>query len=345
MGVCMENIYNMTYSKLEKYFLQLENKKYRARQLFDWLYNKRVDSFDYITNIKKEVLEKLKEDFYFDKLEIVKRESDYLVYKYLLKLRDNNTIEAVLMEHDYGSSLCISSEVGCNMACSFCESGKIKKIRNVTSGEMVEEILTIEKDLKKRISHVVIMGIGEPFDNYQNICDFIEIVNSNFGLKLGSRHITVSTCGIVPKIYEFANFPYQVNLAISLHAPNDKLRSSLMPINKVYPLKELMKAIVYYIEKTNRRVTFEYIMLKEINDTKKLAIELANLVKNMNCYINLIPYNETNTLEYKRSSKETILKFYDILKKNKINVTIRKEFGNNINAACGQLKTIKENLA
>ena len=341
----MENIYNMTYSKLEKYFLQLENKKYRARQLFDWLYNKRVDSFDYITNIKKEVLEKLKEDFYFDKLEIVKRESDYLVYKYLLKLRDNNTIEAVLMEHDYGSSLCISSEVGCNMACSFCESGKIKKIRNVTSGEMVEEILTIEKDLKKRISHVVIMGIGEPFDNYQNICDFIEIVNNDFGLKLGSRHITVSTCGIIPKIYEFANFPYQVNLAISLHAPNDKLRSSLMPINKVYPLKELMKAIVYYIEKTNRRVTFEYIMLKEINDTKKLAIELANLVKNMNCYINLIPYNETNTLEYKRSSKETILKFYDILKKNKINVTIRKEFGNNINAACGQLKTIKENLA
>ena len=217
----MENIYNMTYSKLEKYFLQLENKKYRARQLFDWLYNKRVDSFDYITNIKKEVLEKLKEDFYFDKLEIVKRESDYLVYKYLLKLRDNNTIEAVLMEHDYGSSLCISSEVGCNMACSFCESGKIKKIRNVTSGEMVEEILTIEKDLKKRISHVVIMGIGEPFDNYQNICDFIEIVNNDFGLKLGSRHITVSTCGIVPKIYEFANFPYQVNLAISLHAPND----------------------------------------------------------------------------------------------------------------------------
>ena len=341
----MENIYNMTYSKLEKYFLQLENKKYRARQLFDWLYNKRVDSFDYITNIKKEVLEKLKEDFYFDKLEIVKRESDYLVYKYLLKLRDNNTIEAVLMEHDYGSSLCISSEVGCNMACSFCESGKIKKIRNVTSGEMVEEILTIEKDLKKRISHVVIMGIGEPFDNYQNICDFIEIVNNDFGLKLGSRHITVSTCGIIPKIYEFANFPYQVNLAISLHAPNDKLRSSLMPINKVYPLKELMKAIVYYLEKTNRRVTFEYIMLKGINDTKELALELVNLVKNMNCYINLIPYNETNTLEYKRSSKETILKFYDILKKNKINVTIRKEFGNNINAACGQLKTIKENLA
>ena len=341
----MENIYNMTYSKLEKYFLQLENKKYRARQLFDWLYNKRVDSFASITNIKKEVLEKLKGDFYFDKLEIVKRESDDLVYKYLLKLSDANTIEAVLMEHDYGNSLCISSEVGCNMACSFCESGKIKKIRNVTSGEMVEEILTIEKDLKKRISHVVIMGIGEPFDNYQNICDFIEIVNSNFGLKLGSRHITVSTCGIVPKIYEFANFPYQVNLAISLHAPNDKLRSSLMPINKVYPLKELMKAIVYYLEKTNRRVTFEYIMLKGINDTKELALELVNLVKNMNCYINLIPYNETNTLEYKRSSKETILKFYDILKKNKINVTIRKEFGNNINAACGQLKTIKENLA
>ncbi len=335
----------MTFSKLNDYFLSIFEKKYRTEQLFDWLYIKRINDFDSISNMKKEVILKLKEDFYFDKIDILEKQEDVDVLKYLLKLRDGNTIEAVLMKHDYGNSLCISSEVGCNMACSFCESGRIKKIRNVESGEMVLEIMTIEKDLGERISHVVIMGIGEPFDNYQNFCDFIEIINHPKGINLGSRHITVSTCGIVPKIYEFSEFPYQVNLAISLHAPNDTLRSKLMPINKVYSLQKLMKAIKYYIMKTNRRVTFEYIMLAGVNDTKECALELVDLVKGINCYINLIPYNETNNLEYKRSFKETILMFYDILKKNNINVTIRREFGRKINAACGQLKTIKENLA
>lgn len=341
----MESIYSMTYSNLEEYFVSIGEKKYRAKQLFDWLYVKRINNFDSITNMKKEVIELLKKDFYFDNIEVVKRESDIGVYKYLLKLHDGNTIEAVLMEHDYGNSLCISSEVGCNMACSFCESGRIKKIRDVTSGEMVLQILKIEKDLDIRISHVVIMGIGEPFDNYLNICNFIEIVNNNLGINLGSRHITVSTCGIVPKIYEFADFPYQVNLAISLHAPNNTLRSKLMPINKVYNIEKLMEAIKFYIKKTNRRVTFEYIMLDDVNDTLECALELSKLLKGVNCYVNLIPYNETNHLEYKRSSKEKILKFYDILKKNNISVTIRREFGGKISAACGQLKTVKENLA
>ena len=345
MGVCMKSIYNMTYKELENYFLSIGEKKYRAKQLFDWLYIKRIKNFDFISNIKKEVIERLKSDFYFDKIEIVKKESDVLVYKYLLKLADGNTIEAVLMEHDYGNSLCISSEVGCNMACSFCESGRIKKIRDVTSGEMVLEILTIEEDLDIRISHVVIMGIGEPFDNYLNVCNFVEIVNHSFGINLGSRHITISTCGIIPKIYEFSEFPYQVNLAISLHAPNDVLRSKLMPINKVYNIEKLMEAIKFYIDKTNRRVTFEYIMLDNINDTKECALELASLLKGMNAYVNLIPYNETSTISYKRSSKEKILKFYDILKKEKISVTIRREFGGKISAACGQLKTVKENQA
>ena len=341
----MENIYSMTVSKLNDYFLSINEKKYRIEQLYDWLYVKRINDFSSITNMKKEIIEKLKQDFYFDKMEIIEKQSDVDVKKYLLKLSDNNTIEAVLMKHDYGNSLCISSEVGCNMACSFCESGRIKKIRNVTSGEMVLEILKIESDTNTRISHVVIMGIGEPFDNYDNFCDFISIVNNPKGINLGSRHITVSTCGIVPKIYEFADFPYQVNLAISLHASNDELRSKLMPINKVYSLDKLMPAVKYYIEKTNRRVTFEYIMLKDVNDKISHAKELSNLLKGINCYVNLIPYNETNHLEYKRSDKASILAFYDTLKKNNINVTIRREFGGNIKAACGQLKSIKENLA
>lgn len=338
----MKNIYNITFSELTDYFLSINEKKYKAIQLYDWLYVKRIKSFDSITNMKKEVIERLKKDFYFDKIEIVAKQSDVDVKKYLLKLSDSNTIEAVLMKHDYGNSLCISSEVGCNMACSFCESGRIKKIRDVTSGEMVLEIMTIESDIKTRISHVVIMGIGEPFDNYNNFCDFVSIINHPKGINLGSRHITVSTCGIVPKIYEFASFPYQVNLAISLHAPTDELRSKLMPINKAYPLSKLIPAVKTYIEKTNRRVTFEYIMLSGVNDSVECAQKLSLLLKGINCYVNLIPYNETNHLEYKRSSKETILKFYDVLKKNNINVTIRREFGSKINAACGQLKTIKE---
>ena len=309
----MKNIYNITFSELTDYFLSINEKKYKAIQLYDWLYVKRIKSFDSITNMKKEVIERLKKDFYFDKIEIVAKQSDVDVKKYLLKLSDSNTIEAVLMKHDYGNSLCISSEVGCNMACSFCESGRIKKIRDVTSGEMVLEIMTIESDIKTRISHVVIMGIGEPFDNYNNFCDFVSIINHPKGINLGSRHITVSTCGIVPKIYEFASFPYQVNLAISLHAPTDELRSKLMPINKAYPLSKLILAVKTYIEKTNRRVTFEYIMLSGVNDSVECAQKLSLLLKGINCYVNLIPYNETNHLEYKRSSKETILKFYDVL--------------------------------
>lgn len=207
---------------------------------------------------------------------------------------------------------------------------------------MVEQILKVEQEEHVRISHVVVMGIGEPFDNYDNLVKFIEIINHPKGLALGSRHITVSTCGIIPKIKEFSNLPYQVNLAISLHAPNNELRNSIMPINKVYTINELMLALKDYVKKTNRRVTFEYILLKGINDRESDALELANLVKDLTCYVNLIPYNETNNLTFKRSDYESITKFYDILKKNKINATIRKEFGSNISAACGQLRSKKE---
>ena len=230
------------------------------------------------------------------------------------------------------------------MGCKFCESGRLKKVRNLEASEMVLQVLQIEKEINDRISHIVIMGIGEPFDNYDNIVKFIEIVNHAKGLQIGSRHITVSTCGLVPKILEFASLPYQVNLAISLHAPTNEKRNLIMPINKAYPIELLIDAIKKYIAKTNRRVTFEYIMLKGVNDTKEDAINLCELLKGMNCYVNLIPYNETNNIEFKRSKKDTILEFYDIIKKRNIGVTIRREFGSKLSAACGQLRSKKEDL-
>lgn len=340
----MKSIYGMTMEKLEEYFLSIGEKKFKAIQIYEWLYQKRIKSFDEITNIKKTVIDKLKEDFTIDRLNTLKVERDVEVNKYLFALDDGERVESVLMRHDYGTSLCISSQVGCNMGCKFCESGRLKKVRNLESSEMILQILQVEEDIHERISHVVIMGIGEPFDNYDNFVDFIKIVNNPKGIALGSRHITVSTCGIIPKIKEFSNLPFQVNLAISLHASNDELRSSIMPINKAYPLKDLIKAIKSYIAKTNRRVTFEYIMLDDINDKSENAIELCELLKGMNCYINLIPYNETNNIGYKRSKKSTILKFYDIIKSRGLNVTIRKEFGSKISAACGQLRSKKEDL-
>ena len=340
------SIYDLTLEELIEYFINNNDKKFYATELFSWLYNKdkRITSFDDATNIKKEVRDRLKKDFVISNISIVTVEKAKDVRKYLFKLNDKEHIEAVLMYHDYGNSLCISSQVGCNMGCKFCESGRRKKVRNLTTGEMVEQILKVEDESNLRISHVVIMGIGEPFDNYDNICNFIKIINHSKGLNIGARHITVSTCGLVPKILDFANFPYQVNLAISLHAPNDELRKEIMPIAKAYPLKDLMNAIKIYLEKTNRRVTFEYIMLNGVNDSIDNALELANLLKGINAYVNLIPYNETEALQFKRSNPLTIAKFYDILKKNNITVTIRREFGGTISAACGQLRSKKEDI-
>lgn len=338
----MECIYNLTLNDLEEYFIEHGDKKFRASQIFDWLYVKRVKTFDEMTNLKKDIIELLKDDFTIESLEITKVERDTDTNKYLFKLQDGEKIEAVVMRHDYGNSLCISTEVGCNMGCKFCESGRLKKIRNLTTAEMVEQIIKIEEEKQIRLSHVVVMGIGEPFDNYNNLVKFIEIINHPKGIALGSRHITVSTCGIVPKIKEFSKLPYQVNLAISLHAPNDDIRNKIMPINKVYNIEILMETLNEYINLTNRRVTFEYILLNDINDKEENALELVKLLRGMNCYVNLIPYNETNNIDFKRSSKDNITKFYDILKKNNIQATIRREFGSKISAACGQLRSKKE---
>ena len=338
----MKNIFSYSRKMLEEYFLKIGEKSFKATQVFEWLYQKKVYDFNNFSNIKKEIITKLKEDFNSDFIKIEKVLEDKEAKKFLFKLQDNEYIEAVLMYHDYGLSVCISSEVGCNMACRFCESGRLKKQRNLETFEMVQQIILIQEYIKDNVDSVVIMGIGEPFDNYDNVLNFIKIINDAKGLAIGSRHITVSTCGIVPKIYEFSNLDLQVNLAISLHAPDDEVRNKIMPINKVYNIDLLMQAIKDYINKTNRRVTIEYVLLNDINDKKEDAYKLAKLLKGLNVYVNLIPYNETSHLEYKKSLNKKIDEFYQTLKSNKINVTKRREFGSNIKAACGQLRSESE---
>ena len=333
------HILDNTRNDLEEYFESIGEKKFKATQVFEWLYEKKIYDVNSFSNLKKEVRDKLTSDFSWDKIKIVKKEEDNLTKKYLFELIDNNHVEAVVMYHDYGISICVSSQVGCNMGCKFCESGRLKKVRNLNTYEMVMQILLIEEDIKDRISSVVIMGIGEPLDNYDNVINFIKIINDSKGLAIGARHITLSTCGIVPKIYELAKLPLQVNLALSLHAPTDELRNEIMPVNKAYNISQALTAISDYIAQTNRRVTIEYVMLKEVNDSKECAINLSNILKGLNVYVNLIPYNETNNIAFKKSDKNTILSFCDELKKHNINVTIRKEFGSKISAACGQLRS------
>ena len=333
------HIINFTKNELEEYFESIGEKKFKATQVFEWIYQKRVFDIEEFSNLKKDLRTKLEEELSFDFIKIVKKEEDDLTKKYLFELHDNNHIEAVLMEHDYGLSVCISSQVGCNMGCKFCESGRLKKVRDLETYEMVEQILLIENDINKRISSVVIMGIGEPLDNFNNVMNFIKIINDPKGIAIGARHITLSTCGLVPKIKELAEFPLQVNLALSLHAPNDEVRNKIMAINKVYNISQVIAAIKEYIGVTNRRVTIEYVMLNNVNDSLEYADELSDLIRGLNVYVNLIPYNETNNIDFKKSSKDKTMAFYDRLKKRGINVTIRKEFGSKISAACGQLRS------
>ena len=334
----MKSIFDFKLEDLTSYLEDNRYSKFVSKQIYDWIYKKRVFDFDKMSNIKLELREQLKKDFDISMLKLVRRQTSKETNKYLFELDDGNLIESVLMRHDYGLSVCVSSQIGCNMGCSFCESGRLKKVRDLLPGEIVRQILMIEEDVGMRISSVVVMGIGEPFDNYDNIMDFIKIINSPFGIAIGARHITVSTSGLVPMIKRYADEDLQTNLAISLHAPNDELRNKIMKVNKAYNISELIAAINEYIEKTNRRVTIEYVMLSMVNDSEENANELADLLRGMNVYVNLIPYNETSHIEYKKSPNDRVMKFYDTLKRRGINVTVRREFGGNIDAACGQLR-------
>ena len=334
----MKSIFDFKLEDLTSYLEDNGYSKFVSKQIYDWIYKKRVFDFDKMSNIKLELREQLKKDFDISMLKLVRRQTSKETNKYLFELDDGNLIESVLMRHDYGLSVCVSSQIGCNMGCSFCESGRLKKVRDLLPGEIVRQIHMIEEDVGMRISSVVVMGIGEPFDNYDNIMDFIRIINSPFGVAIGARHITVSTSGLVPMIKRYADEDLQTNLAISLHAPNDELRNKIMKVNKAYNISELIAAINEYIEKTNRRVTIEYVMLSMVNDSEENANELADLLRGMNVYVNLIPYNETSHIEYKKSPNDRVMKFYDTLKRRGINVTVRREFGGNIDAACGQLR-------
>ena len=343
-----KSIYSMTFDELSDWIVEQGQKKFRAQQIWEWLYRKRIGHFSEMTNVNKDCINLLQESFQINTLNLqVKQASKDGTVKFLFQLSDENIIETVLMRQKYGLSVCVTTQVGCNIGCSFCASGLLRKVRNLNAGEIVEQIIWVqryldEQGMGERVSHVVVMGIGEPFDNFDNLIPFLKIINHPKGLAIGARHITVSTSGIVPKIYEFADLDLQVNLAISLHAPNNELRTSIMKINRAFPLEKLMPAIEYYLKKTNRRITFEYILLKDVNDRKEEALQLANLIKNIRhlAYVNLIPYNPVSEhIQYQRSTKESILAFYDTLKKNGINCVIRQEHGTDIDAACGQLRS------
>lgn len=336
----MNSIYGYSEDMLKQYLISLGEKPFRSSQLIEWIYRHKISSFDEITNIKKDLIKKIKDDFIIDSLECVTyQKSTDGTCKFLFRLSDGNLIETVLMNHDYGYSVCVTTEVGCNMGCAFCASGMKKKLRNLTTSEIVLQVMMVSKIAEVRVSHVVVMGIGEPFDNYDNVINFLKIINHPLGLEIGARHITVSTCGLVDKIYEYSNFDLQVNLAISLHAPTNEIRDKIMPINHAYKIEKLIDAIKYYIEKTNRRVTIEYILISGLNDTAECANKLCDLLHGLNVYVNLIPYNEVIEKPFKRSKKEDMVNFFDILKKRRINVQLRKEQGGDIDAACGQLRS------
>lgn len=339
----MKNIKDYNLEELKQEFIKLGEKAYRAEQVFKWIYVDKVTSFDEMTNLSKELREKLSQEFAMHNFKILKKqESTDGTKKYLFDILDDNAIETVLMEYHHGKSICVSTQVGCKMGCKFCASTGIKFARNLTSGEIVEQILAVERDENIKISNVVFMGIGEPLDNFENVVNAIGILNNQKGLNIGARHISISTSGLVPKIYDLADKNLQCTLSISLHATNDEKRSEMMPVNKTYNIKELIKACKYYINKTNRRISFEYALAKDNNDNLDDAKELVKLLKGMICHVNLIPINKIENGDYIKSTNENIIKFRDYLNSKGIVATIRRELGSDIDAACGQLR--KKNL-
>ncbi len=335
----MKNIKEYDLEELKEELLKLGEKKFRAEQIFKWIYIDKVKEFDEMTNLSLELREKLKQEFTICNFNILKKqESVDGTKKYLFDVLDGNAIETVLMQYHHGKTICVSSQIGCKMGCKFCASTGIQFVRSLSSGEIVEQILAVEQDIGDRISNIVFMGIGEPFDNYENVMKAIKIINNPKGLNIGARHISISTSGLVPMIYKFADEELQCTLSISLHATNDEKRSSMMPINNRYNIKELMEACKYYISKTNKRISFEYALAKDNNDNLEDAKELVKLLKGMLCHVNLIPINKIENGKFTKSSNENIIKFRDYLNEKGIVATIRRELGSDIDAACGQLR-------
>lgn len=335
----MKNIKDYNLEELKEELVAIGEKKYRAEQIFKWIYVDKVKKIDEMTNLSVELREKLKENYTMCNYKILrKQESADGTKKYLFDVLDGNAIETVLMEYHHGKTVCVSSQIGCKMGCKFCASTGIQFVRSLSSGEIVEQILAVEQDIGDKISNIVFMGIGEPFDNYDNVMKAIRIINNQKGLNIGARHISVSTSGLVPRIYDFANEDLQCTLSISLHATSNEKRSSMMPVNKRYPIEELMKACKDYIAKTNKRISFEYALAKDNNDNLEDAKELVKLLKGMLCHVNLIPINKIENGKYTKSTNENIIKFRDYLNDNGIVATIRRELGSDIDAACGQLR-------
>ncbi|MCU6797743.1 23S rRNA (adenine(2503)-C(2))-methyltransferase RlmN [Paenibacillus sp. WQ 127069] len=341
-----ESIFGLTFDQLTAWLLEHGHKKFRAAQVWDWLYKKRVTDFFEMTDVNPDCVQVLADHFVIHTLQQhIKQESADGTRKFLFKLKDGNLIETVMMRHKYGLSVCVTTQVGCNIGCSFCASGLLAKKRDLTGGEIIEQIMNVQHHLDmeepgKFVSHLVVMGIGEPFDNFENMMNFLKIATDRKGLTIAARHITVSTSGLANKIVEFADTKLPVNLAISLHAPNNELRTRIMKINKAIPIEKLMQSVDYYLEKANRKITFEYILLKDVNDHRQEAEELADLLGNRRHYVNLIPYNPVDEhSQYQRSDQESVLAFYDTLKKRGINCGIRHEHGTDIDAACGQLRS------
>ena len=339
----MKSIYDFELNELTVLMENNGFKKYNATQVFQWLYRQKVNSFDEMTNISVKLREWLKENYSCDGLETLKLQvSRDGTRKYLFQLHDGSSIESVLMHYDYGDTICVTSQVGCNMGCTFCASGLLKKQRDLTSEEMTLQVLEVQKDVEKigiRVSHIVVMGTGEPFDNYDNVLSFCRTVNHDLGLGIGARHITISTCGLVSGIRRFADEHVQYNLAISLHAPNNEIRSRIMPVNRRYPIEQLMDALRYYCEKNNRRLSFEYILLKGVNDTDECVSQLIELTKPFDVYVNLIPYNTVDEHGYVSTDYKTAMELYNKLMKNNVRCTLRQKHGEDIDAACGQLRS------
>lgn len=335
----MKNIKDYHLEKLKQELKEMKEKPFRAEQIFKWLYDEKVQAFDEMTNLSLELREKLKTNYTMCNFNIIKKQaSKDGTIKYLLDVSDGNAIETVLMKYHHGNSICVSSQIGCKMGCKFCASTGINFVRNLTSGEIVEQIIRVEQDTGERVSNVVFMGIGEPLDNYENVVNAIRLINHPKGLNIGARHISISTSGLVPKIYQLAEENIQCTLSISLHATNNQKRSSMMPVNQTYPIEELLQACKDYIAKTNRRISFEYALAKDNNDNLADAKQLVKLLKGMLCHVNLIPINKIENGKFDKSSNENIMKFRDYLNEHGIVATIRRELGSDIDAACGQLR-------